>query len=325
MKLIKIKYKDHKDFLEKRSGIDGIGASDLSAILGLNEYKSAIEVFYEKIGLREKKSFDNPAMYRGRLLEKVVIKDYWEFYDPENPDMDTILGNVALGRRVRVAKDYKYIVINPKYPWLYCSPDFAFGKDGLIEVKTVIGYAHARWDAAVPPSYIMQLQQQLLLTGKKHGEIAILKDATYFESIPFEANKSLQEGIINKTKEFWDRVIQAREIVASGVETRLIEKELALLEPAPDDSKAYEQFLKEKYNPEVQVTTIDGDEVSMKYVEMFLAAKDNIKQSEDVQTLAKNNLRKIMSDRDAGVIDFGKSGKVYYDTKGALQIKVKMV
>jgi predicted phage-related endonuclease len=323
MKLIKIKYKDHADFLVKRGEIDGIGASDLSAILGLNEYKSAIEVFYEKIGMKEKKSFDNPSMYRGRLLEAIVVKDYWEYYDPENPDMDSLLGNVAIGRKIRTAKDYKYIVINPKYPWLYCSPDFAYGKDGLIEVKTVIGFAHARWEAAVPPAYIMQLQQQLLLTGKKHGEIAILKDATFFDSIPFEANKTLQESIVEKTRVFWEKVLQAREIIASGVDKKLIDREIALLEPEPDDSKAYEQFLKEKYNPEVQVTTIQGDEISMKYVDMFLAAKDTIKENEDVQTLAKNNLRKIMSDREAGVIDFGKSGKVFYDTKGALQIKVK--
>ena len=51
----------------------GLGGTDVSAILGLNEYRNAFDVWAEKtdrVGSIE----DNEAMKRGRLLEKTIVE-----------------------------------------------------------------------------------------------------------------------------------------------------------------------------------------------------------------------------------------------------------
>src|ERR1043165_10209558 len=54
----------------------GIGGSEVAAILGLDQYKSAFQVWHDKTGRSTKKP-ENAFMKFGQKAEKIVA-EYWE-------------------------------------------------------------------------------------------------------------------------------------------------------------------------------------------------------------------------------------------------------
>ena len=62
----------HESWLEARR--KGIGGSDISAIAGVNPFKSAIDVFLEKTG--RVRFPENKNMRWGKILEDPVAKEY---------------------------------------------------------------------------------------------------------------------------------------------------------------------------------------------------------------------------------------------------------
>jgi len=66
-------FKSRPAWLEARKG--GIGGSDAAAILGKDPYRSALEVYAEKVGLTEPKE-DNDILWWGRKLQPIVAQAY---------------------------------------------------------------------------------------------------------------------------------------------------------------------------------------------------------------------------------------------------------
>ena len=52
----------------------GIGGSDVAAVLGLNPWKTPLDVWNDKLGLSEDKGMTEPA-YWGTVLEDTVAKE----------------------------------------------------------------------------------------------------------------------------------------------------------------------------------------------------------------------------------------------------------
>uniref|UniRef100_UPI00193103D1 YqaJ viral recombinase family protein n=1 Tax=Caenibacillus caldisaponilyticus TaxID=1674942 RepID=UPI00193103D1 len=63
----------HDEWLRERR--KGIGGSDAAAILGLNKWKSPIQVYMEKIGEIES-DVSSEAAYWGHVLEDVVAREF---------------------------------------------------------------------------------------------------------------------------------------------------------------------------------------------------------------------------------------------------------
>ena len=73
---------DHAEWLQARSY--GIGGSDASAIVGMNPYKTNIELFEEKIGRRipediSDKSYVRYGTMAEPLIRQLFIMDYPEY------------------------------------------------------------------------------------------------------------------------------------------------------------------------------------------------------------------------------------------------------
>ena len=62
------------DWLKARRS--GIGGSDVAAILGLNRYKSALDIYNDKISTEEPKEQQSESAYFGTILEDVVAKEF---------------------------------------------------------------------------------------------------------------------------------------------------------------------------------------------------------------------------------------------------------
>lgn len=148
--------KNREEWLEFRK--KGIGASEASSILGLNPYKSNVQLWKEKTGRAEPEDIsDKPCVAYGvsaePLLRALFALDY--------PEYDVLYGGEF------------DVVVHPNYPKLFCTLDGRLiekssGKPGVYEGKTTQVYRESqmeKWTGKVPDYYYCQLLHQLLVTG----------------------------------------------------------------------------------------------------------------------------------------------------------------
>ena len=120
----------------------GIGASEVGAIMGLSQYKSNVELFYEKIGQGLGYTVENIRMYFGKEYENPIAR-MWEFWGGNEA---SLIENTRLNRKVRRMQRVKAYIQNPKYPHLFVSLDRRINKhidpetgkergNGALEIK----------------------------------------------------------------------------------------------------------------------------------------------------------------------------------------------
>lgn len=291
----------------------GVGASEVAPILGLSPYKSAIELFYEKVAEGIPNSVENIFMFMGSEQED-FIADKWQYWQGSEESM---IANFRARRIIRKCQRVRAYVRNPKFPWLFVSLDRKINVtqtagEGALEIKTISGYESAKWAAGIPPAHVVQVQTQQGVCEFLFGELATLKDGRRFDVIPFEFHESIFEGILHKTKLFWDNVEKARILATRRFEAernfnmRSVQEltaELEQYEPAPDGSDAYTAYMAAKYHlaaPGVKA----GGEAEFKVAQEHRSIKDQIKDLEEQATLKQNILIKYLSGMDQ--IDFGK-------------------
>ncbi|CAB5224202.1 COG5377 Phage-related protein, predicted endonuclease [uncultured Caudovirales phage] len=160
---------------------DGITATDVSVIAGLNPYKTPYQLWAEKLGKYTPDPV-GPAAIRGILLENAVA----EFYEMET------------GRELRRSNG---IVRLKEMPWAMASLDRTIvGEEGLVEIKTSTS---PRWSLhPVPPEVVAQVQWQMFVTGAPWCDIAVLLGGLVFRIERVEASVEMQTDLYRKAVEF---------------------------------------------------------------------------------------------------------------------------
>lgn len=297
----------------------GIGASETGKIMGLSEYGSSVEVFYGKIGEGLDYSIENIAMFMGKYDEDKVA-DLWTYWEGTEESM---IRNYRMKKRARTMRRINAYVQNPKWPWLFVSLDRIMnastserGEEGTLELKTINGWNADKWVAGIPPEYIIQLQTQMGVCEMTHGELAILKDGRNLEVFPFEFMPHIFENIVETTHEFWQRVEKARSILTQRYEAeksfnmRAVEDltaQLHEIEPEPDASRGFEQFLKDKYTIG-RAGEREGTILELEAAREHKQLKEQIKTIEagirEKENYLKNQMKEIES------LTFGADGRL---------------
>lgn len=319
----------------------GIGASEVGAIMGLSQYKSNVELFYEKIGQGLGYSVENIRMYFGKEYENPIAR-MWEYWGGSEA---SLIENTRLNRKVRRMQKVKAYIQNTKYPHLFVSLDrrinkhidFETGKErgnGALEIKTLSKYEADKWESGIPPSHVVQVQTQLIVTGWEYGELAVQTDFGSFMVYPFEKHKGVCKEIVKQTTEFWQRVERARILLTQQYEyqknfntrkVREVEAELQRLEPSPDASDGLASFLKEKYR------NADVTSERMGTLEELAIAQEHAKQKEQLKKInekvqfCENSLKASM--RNIEKIVFPQEGFVSWknDTNGSRRFVNKVI
>lgn len=174
----------------------GVGSSDSPVVMGLSPWKIPLQVYLEKVGelIPEKMS---QAQRAGLLLEDVVAKMYEE---------ET--GNLT-------HKPEKVISVSETHPWLIASLDrIAITKDSrarILELKT--SRSDDGWGAPgsedIPPCYYCQVQHQMLVTGYKWADVAVLIAGQDLKVYSIQSNADYQEKMLDIISKFW-RMVQDR-------------------------------------------------------------------------------------------------------------------
>lgn len=304
---------------------NGIGASDVSTVMGLNPYKSSLEYFYQQITPGVAHTVENMAMFMGKVHEPTVA-DLWQFWEGSE---ESIWKNFAAGRIVRRCRRVNAYVTNPDYPWLFVSLDRVINctdtmPEGTLELKTMSGYEAGKWEHGIPPGYVVQVQTQTTVCEFIHGELATMTDGRKFDCLPFGHDSSISESIVRTTKGFWERVLEGRKIMTYLQESKAdfnfkqaekLEAELQQIEPEPDGSVAYMDFLKEKYkiaDPGERSGTPEQFEIACNHAELT----KQIKAIEEKKVLFESQLKNVFRD-EFDKMTFGEKGYISWKTNKA--------
>lgn len=311
-----------------------IGGSEISSIMGLNPYKSSIELYFEKVGLKKTFDGDNVAMFWGRELEE-QIAEKWQYWDGSAEGM---IDNFAKGNIKRKCRRINFYVQNRNTPWIFVSLDRVINKtktdqevldEGCLECKTISGWSSDMWEGGIPVMYVAQLQTQLLTCEFLFGEMAILKDGRFFDVIPFDKHPDICDRIIKDSEHFF-------QIVKKGIEEYFLwtyaptdelkqqhYHNIEQLAPEPDGSDAYKNYLSQAYQNATAEGIIGGVlelDLAKKY--KFYGAKIN--DFETLQQECSNKLKAFM--KESSKIDLGKDGSVTWNNnaKGTRVFRVNV-
>ena len=153
-RLVSTRNLSKEDWLRYRKR--GITGTDAGAILGLNPYRSAFQVYHDKIS-DNIENIDSEAMRQGRDLEEYVAQRFTE----------------ATGLKVRRANA---IYQNEEHPLLLADFDrLIVGQKAGLECKTVSPFSADKWaDGKIPAHYMAQVNHYLAVSGFDCWYIAAL-------------------------------------------------------------------------------------------------------------------------------------------------------
>ncbi|QNJ59602.1 exonuclease [Arthrobacter phage King2] len=161
----------------------GIGGSDVSAILGLNKWKSAYGVYNDKLGLAPEVK-TNAAMRWGLLLEGAMRTAFME---------DT-------GLKVRSAGLHR----SKERPYAQITVDGLVSDGGNFESKTLQQWTADEWeDDQVSDHAELQVQWGMYVTGRSHAWVVGLIDGRDFRTRRVERDPDLINIILERTDYFW--------------------------------------------------------------------------------------------------------------------------
>lgn len=201
------KINTREEWLEARK--HGIGASEASCIIGVNPWKSNVELWKEKTGKTNAQNIDDKDCVKyGKEAEK-HIRGLFALDNPE----------------YTIEYDEFEMIANRKSePWLFATLDghiISGERNGVLEIKTTT-IQHSEqwkhWDNQVPDNYYVQILHQLLATGY---EFAILRaDIRYYKDNELrhtvrdyefvadtESIKNDMEYLLKEEIKFWSCVI----------------------------------------------------------------------------------------------------------------------
>lgn len=264
--IVKIfEYENQEKWHELR-GI-GIGGSDIGAILGVNKYKSAIDIYIDKT--EGKKQDGNRFTHFGHKLEKVVFEEFQERHS--NMKCYTVPYTIQRGVCVANVDGMVYDPVKDKY--------------GVLELKTTSAYNKDEWTGdTVPQSYYAQVQHYLYVTGLSFAYIACLVGGNDYKEFYIERSLEDIDYIQEKATDFWKNHVMKK------------------VPPMLDGSDSYSKYLLEKADKENE-EVIELNELNAKAEEIKaldeqiknLEQQLELKKQEIILELNNNNCNKAIS------------------------------
>ncbi len=190
----------------KINRINGIGGSEISAVVGLNPYMSNVELWELKTGRKQAEDISDKPYVRYGTQAEMHLRGLFRLDYPQY--------------KVEYVDNNSFT--NSKYPWARASLDGWMtdqdGRKGVLEIKTAeINSAQQRekWNNQIPQAYFCQV---LMYMAILEAEFAILRckmRSTYGDEIvhqikDYRINRNEVEEDLNflmtKGAEFWEYV-----------------------------------------------------------------------------------------------------------------------
>lgn len=204
--MVEVKYlKDRDEWLQHR--MSRIGGSDASCIVGMNPYRSNVELWQIKTGQVEPEDIsDKPYVQYGTHAEAYLR----ELFQLDFPQYQVIYAE-------------NNMFLNDKYPFAHASLDGWMieketGRTGILEIKTtniLQSMQKGKWNHRIPDNYYIQVLHYLMVT---EFDFAILKaqlksefnGEVYLQTRHYKVERSEVEEDIHfleyAERKFWQQV-----------------------------------------------------------------------------------------------------------------------
>ena len=203
LRLVKTQNLSRDDWLTVRKG--GIGSSDAASAVGLNPYKSQLQLWMEKTGRdgnlpKVDPNDETSPMYWGTLFEAIVAAHYTK----------------RTGHKVR---RINAVLQHPKEPWMLANLDrevMGAPDVQILECKTAGLNGSRLWKEGVPEYIQLQVMHQLAVTGKQAAGIAVLICGQELQIHRIERDDSMIAKLIELERQFWRYVELDQQPPADG-------------------------------------------------------------------------------------------------------------
>ena len=196
-----------EEWLEARK--NGIGGSDAATILGLNPYKTTIQLWEEKTGKREAEDISEKPYVRYGTEAEDLLRQLFALDFPQ----------------YEVRHEENTIIKHPEYPFLFASLDGKLidketGEMGILEIKTtniLQSMQKEKWKDKIPDNYYCQVLHYLNVTGYSFvilkaqlkydydGEIKL--DTRHYKIVREDVEEDLRV-LQEKEIEFWTKYVE---------------------------------------------------------------------------------------------------------------------
>jgi putative phage-type endonuclease len=225
---------EREEFLEARKA--GLGGSDIGAVLSLSPYKSALDVYYDKVEPKPEQEH-NELFYWGHALEPVIFDRFAHAHQ----DFE-VMRNVP-------------IAFHPNHEWMLANVDGLFdddkGKRCILEIKTVNAFAADDWGLEnsdeVPLSYACQCAWYMAVMDADYAIVAALFGGNQYKTFRIERDLEIEHTIIQRGSDFWHNNVLARvppDPKTADDVARLFKRDLGTVLEADDNLLALCQEIK---------------------------------------------------------------------------------
>ena len=255
IKLVDTRTITHEDWLKFRK--KGIGGSDVSALLGLNPWRSPLALYYDKIGENEDEE-ESIAMELGKELEPFLRQKFEKW----------MMDNEELAIEV---EEEPFMMQHPEYEWALANIDgkFEHPEKGLcgLELKTTNEFAKNLWeDDELPVYYYFQIQWYMGVTGIETFYVGYLIGNRKFDAKEIPRNDEVIAEMFRQAKDFWHDHVLAETPPAPiglGSDTDTLKKlypeedgQVVELHEYQDKRDKYKELMKQKAELEKEIEAI---------------------------------------------------------------------
>jgi putative phage-type endonuclease len=248
----------------RRKAITG---TDLAAILGLSQWKSAYQVWAEKVhGYTDVE--ETEAMYWGKALEHLVAEEYGN--RTGNPISRQDHYNFVPHPSAPLGVTLDYTTVNNELP-------------AVLEIKTASQYSLSDWQDRPPVHAWVQLQAQMECTGVEQGILAVLVGGSTFLWHHVDKELGFCQQALAYCVHWWDKYV------------------FNCQQPPTDDNPATGRILEKLYPAENYAKTLPKDtQIELDTLEYH---KEQKKQAEKNIRIIENELKSALGNASYGIIE----------------------
>lgn len=180
-----------------------VGGSDASAILGVNHYKTNLDLYYDKIGANPiPKDEDSEgdgflAKLWGHIAEEYVAAWYQKEYPNERVIVDTNM--YTMNGHPYIGGDVDGIIRMPD------------GHYAVLEIKTTSFFNREAWaNNSIPIPYEVQLRHYMAILGLWEARIVCMVDRDTFYVRTLTRNLDKEFELVTALDEFWKNHVEKR-------------------------------------------------------------------------------------------------------------------
>jgi putative phage-type endonuclease len=263
---------------QKEWRLDHITGSDVGTICGVNPWGNVIELWQEKLRLREPIDIsDNPRVKAGIYLEPVVAK----WFEDETGK------SVFEDKESLIHKDYQYMGAHIDRR--------VKDESAILECKTA-GYADGwgqQGEFLIPDQYLCQIAHYVAVCDVERAYLAVLIGGNDFRWYTYERNLKLEKNIIEKIKVFWN----------------CVQKEIAPEPRTPEEVIAL-------FSQAGELDSLIANEEIENAIQIIKDSRKQVKELEVIQEANELKVKKYMRGHDMLLANSGQKLVTWRNRKG---------